>query len=59
MPHLGMYSYETSRPPLYPSPNPKVGEQIQVTTGTMIKRGFYGIRRSFAALEYRADIFEP
>ena len=35
----------------------KVGEQV--TTDTMIKRGFYGIRRSFAALEYRADVFEP
>ena len=24
-----------------------------------LKRGFYGIRRSFAALEYRADVVEP
>ena len=23
------------------------------------KRGFYGIRRLFAALEYRAGVFEP
>ena len=22
MTHLGMYSYETSRPPLYPNPDP-------------------------------------
>ena len=52
-----MYGYVELLPP-HPNPG-KVGEQIQVTTDTMVKRGFYGIRRSFAAIEYRADVFEP
>ena len=50
---------------LNPNPNPNLNQNRE-GWGTDTsddryndKRGFYGIRRLFAAVEYRADVFEP